>query len=113
MNCGGLDLKQIHGIVCFETQMAKRPQSIEQAIVSRIYGHGRGWVVTPRHFIDLGLRAAIASALKRHTDASRIRQLARGLYDYPREHSEPGTLAPDTYAVAKALAGRDAVRAAR
>jgi hypothetical protein len=90
--------------------MAKRPQSVEKAILSRIHGHGRGWVFTPRHFVDLGPRAAISSALKRHTDASRIRQLARGLYDYPREHNQLGTLAPDTDAVAKALTGRDAVR---
>ena len=39
--------------------------------------------------------------------ARRIRQLARGLYDYPREHNQLGTLAPDTDAVAKALTGRD------
>lgn len=65
---------------------------------------------TPRHFLDLGARPAITSALKRHTDAGRIRLLARGLYDYPKQHPQLGTLAPDMDAVAKALAGRDAVR---
>lgn len=65
---------------------------------------------TPRHFLDLGARPAIASALKRHTDAGCIRLLARGLYDYPKQHPQLGNLAPAMDAVAKALAGRDAVR---
>jgi len=69
-----------------------------------------GWVFTPRDFLDVGPRAAIASALKRHTDAGRIRQLARGVYDYPRTHASLGVLAPSVDSIAKALAGRDAVR---
>lgn len=85
-------------------------QHIEKAIVSRLYGHGRGWVFTPRDFLDLGPRPAVSSALKRQTDTGRIRQLARGLYDYPREHPQLGLLAPDTDAIARALTGRDAVR---
>jgi hypothetical protein len=85
-------------------------QRIERAIVSRIYGHGRGWVFTPRDFLDLGSRPAVSSALKRQTDSGRIRQLARGLYDYPRDHPQLGLLAPDTAAIARALSGRDAAR---
>lgn len=90
--------------------MAKRPQSIEKAILDRVQGHGRGWAFTPRHFLDLATRRAIASAIKRQTDAGRFRQLARGLYDYPRQHPRLGLLAPTPDAVAKALAGRDQVR---
>ncbi len=90
--------------------MAKRSQSIEKAIVDRIHGHGRGWVFTPRHFLDLASRRAIASALKRQTDAGHLRQLARGLYDYPKRHPQLGDLAPGPADLAKALAGRDAVR---
>jgi hypothetical protein len=102
--------KQICGTICFEHTMATRQQPVEKAIVSRIFGHGRGWVFTPRHFLDLGPRPAVSSALKRQTDTGRIRQLARGLYDYPRQHPQLGRLAPDTDAVARALGGRDAVR---
>jgi hypothetical protein len=32
---------------------------IENKIISRIYGHGRGWVFTPNDFIDCGGRSAI------------------------------------------------------
>ena len=90
--------------------MAIRPQSIDKSILDRIHGHGRGWVFTPRDFLDLGARPAIASALKRHTDAGHLRQLARGLYEYPKAHARLGSLAPSADAIAKALAGRDAVR---
>jgi hypothetical protein len=52
----------------------------------------------------------VASTLKRCRESGLIRQLARGLYDYPDKDPELGTLSPTPDAVAKALAGRDAVR---
>lgn len=52
----------------------------------------------------------MASALKRYRRSGLIRQLARGLYDYPDTDPELGTLTPSPDAVAKALAGRHAVR---
>jgi hypothetical protein len=90
--------------------MAKRPQSTEKSILDRIRGHGRGWAFTPRHFLDLGSRPAITSALRRQTEAGTIRQLGRGLYDYPKLHPHLGPLAPTPEALAKAMAGRDRVR---
>jgi hypothetical protein len=39
-----------------------------------------------------------------------IRQLARGLYVYPRTDRELGLLAPSSDEIAEALAGRDALR---
>lgn len=90
--------------------MGKHIQSIDNKIIKRIYGHGKGWVFTPVHFSDLGSRDAVASALRRYRQSGLIRQLARGLYDYPRTDTEFGTLTPSPDAVAKALAGRDAVR---
>ena len=39
-----------------------------------------------------------------------LRRLARGLYEYPREHPELGKLSPDIGKVAKALAGKDRIR---
>lgn len=65
---------------------------------------------TPRHFLDLAPRRAIASALKRQTDRGHLRQLARGLYDYPKQYPKLGLLTPTPDAVAKALAGRDKIR---
>jgi hypothetical protein len=90
--------------------MGKHKQSVDNKIINRISGHGKGWVFTPVHFSDLGSRDAVASALKRYRQSGRIRQLARGLYDYPRSDPDLGILAPSPDAVASALAGRDAVR---
>ena len=90
--------------------MVKMTKTTDNQIISRIYGHGRGWVFTPDHFKDLGSRDAIASALKRHKPAGLIRQLARGLYDYPQVDPQLGLLQPSTDDIAKALTGRDATR---
>jgi len=90
--------------------MGKQIQSIDNKVISRIYGHDRGWVFTPSHFSDLGSRDAVTSALRRHRQAGRIRQLARGVYEYPRTDPVLGMLTPKPDSVAKALAGRDAVR---
>jgi hypothetical protein len=90
--------------------MGKHPQSINNKVINRIYGHGRGWVFTTANFSDLGGRNAIASALKRYLHSGVIRQLARGLYDYPRTDPELGILTPSPDSIARALAGRDAVR---
>jgi len=90
--------------------MKTNQKTTDRQIVERIYGHGRGWVFTPNHFKDLGSRDAIASALKRYKQSGLIRQLARGLYDYPKTDPELGSLQPSTDDIAKALAGRDAAR---
>lgn len=90
--------------------MGKHVQSIDSKLLSRVYGKGRGWVFTPNHFQGIGSRNAIASALKRYKKAGTIRQLARGLYDYPVQHPVLGTVAPSADAVARALVGRDAIR---
>ena len=90
--------------------MGKTSKNTDSQILRRIYGHGMGWVFTPSHFKDLGSRDAIASALKRHKQSGLIRQLARGLYDYPKTDPELGPLQPSVDDIAKALAGRDAVR---
>jgi hypothetical protein len=88
----------------------QKTQTIDQKVRSRIYGHGRGWVFTQRHFQDLGTDAAVESALRRFRAAGSILQLARGLYHYPVEHPSLGTLAPSADAIARALATRDAIR---
>ncbi|MFH2131877.1 MAG: DUF6088 family protein [bacterium] len=90
--------------------MKKRKNTIDSQLISRVFGHGRGWVFTPDHFKDIGSRNAIASSLKRYKQKGQIRQLARGLYDYPKKDPELGLIEPSTDAIAKAMAGRDAAR---
>ncbi len=90
--------------------MLKTSQTIDAQIRSRIYGHGRGWVFTPKHFQSLGGTAAIDSCLRRLKAAGTIRQLARGLYDYPVNDPVLGTVAPSADAIARALVVRDAIR---
>ena len=85
-------------------------QSIHNKAFASIVGHGRGFVFTPSHFSSLGTPPAIGMVLKRLVEAGTIRQLARGLYDYPVKHPKLGDLAPSVDRVAKALAGRDAIR---
>jgi hypothetical protein len=60
--------------------------------------------------LDLGSRDAVDKALSRLATKGTIRRLARGLYEYPREHPELGILSPDIEKVAKALAGKDRIR---
>lgn len=85
-------------------------QSIDERLVSRVYGKKRGWVFTPNHFKDLGSRQAIDLALHRLVDKGTIRRLARGLYDYPKRHAKLGLLSPSPDEVANALKDRDAAR---
>ena len=88
----------------------KTIKTTDNQIISRINGHGKGWVFTPDHFKDLGSRNAISSALKRYKQSGMIRQLARGLYDYPKVDPQLGLLHPSIDNIAKALTGRDATR---
>jgi hypothetical protein len=87
------------------------PQSIEDKIVSRIYGNRRGWVFSQADFADLGSRSAIDLALHRREKEGLIRRVIRGIYDYPR-HSKAlgGPVSPNLDQVAHALARKFAWR---
>jgi len=80
-------------------------QAIEQTILSRIYGRGRGWAFTKTDFVAGFGEANIYQALSSLARAGRIRRVCHGVYDYPR-HSEllGETLSPDIDQVAQALA---------
>ena len=85
-------------------------KSVARNILEMINGHGQGWVFTPASFKAIGNRSAVESALRRHKKAGTIRQLARGLYDYPRTDPQLGVLAPTVDLIAGALEERDVVR---
>ncbi|MFZ4441414.1 MAG: DUF6088 family protein [Syntrophales bacterium] len=82
-------------------------QSIDSKILSRIYGRGKGCVVTPGDFLDLGSRQAVDLVLHRLAKKGTLRRLTRGLYDYPRVDPDLGLLSPTTDAIVKSLKGRD------
>src|SRR5437773_2932175 len=86
------------------------PQSIDSRILARIHRRGRGSVIVPGDFLDLGSRQAVDVALHRLARKGTIRRLARGVYDFPKEHPVLGPLSPSAEAVARALAGRDHTR---
>ena len=88
----------------------KSTQSIDSQILTRIRRRGRGSVLVPADFLDLGSRQAVDLALHRLARKGTIRRLARGVYDYPRQHPTLGTLSPPADAIARALAGRDRTR---
>ena len=84
--------------------------SIEHSIASRIEQRGRGACFTPKAFLDLGSPEAIRITLHRLVKRGFIRRLARGLYDFPKQHPTIGLLSPHPDEVAKALSERDASR---
>ena len=82
-------------------------QTLEDKVIAKIYGLGRGWAFTPKEFASLGDARSVGMGLTRLTRKGTIRRLARGLYDYPREDPGLGLLPPSTDDIAKALKGRD------
>ena len=88
----------------------KSPDSIDSRILASIRSRGSGAVFVPADFLDIGSREAVDLALHRLVRQGVIRRLARGVYDFPREHPVLGPLAPSAETVARALAGRDRTR---
>lgn len=80
-------------------------QPIDDKIISRIYGRGRGWAFTKVDFIAEFGEANIHKALSNLTRANKIRRVSRGVYDYPA-YSEllQQPLSPNIDQVAHALA---------
>lgn len=71
---------------------------------------GRGSVFVPADFLEFGCREAVDVVLHRLIRKGTIRRLARGVYDFPKEHPVLGTLSPSAEDVAMAMAGRDRTR---
>lgn len=84
-------------------------QSIEDRILKRIRGKGRGSVHLSKDFLDFGSRAAVDKALSRLVRKGQVRRLSRGVYDYPRIHPRLGELTPSPDVIAQALARKTGV----
>ena len=86
-------------------------QSVDNQVISRIYGKKRGWAFSKNDFLDLGGDAAIRKALSRLEARGTIRRVLRGVYDYPEISSllnEP--MGPDLNELANALARKSGWR---
>lgn len=80
-------------------------QSINNKLLYRIYGHGRGWVFFPNEFVGSFNRRQIDNALSDLAEEGKIRRICRGMYDYPKYSELLGkTLSPDFDQVAQAFA---------
>ena len=80
-------------------------QSIENKVISRIYGRGRGWAFTKTDFVAEFDEVNLHRALSSLTKAGKIRRVCRGVYDYPRYSALlDRQLSPDLDQVAHALA---------
>jgi len=88
----------------------KQSMSIEGQILRAIRALGHGSVFVPTDFLNFGSRQAVDIALHRLVRKGAIRRLARGIYDFPKEHPVLGKLQPSPETIAEALVGRDCTR---
>jgi len=79
-------------------------KSASDNILRRIRGKQRGWVFTPKNFIDLASRVTIAVTLHRLLKKGIICKLSHGLYNFPVQHPKLGVLSANPDAIAKAIA---------
>lgn len=79
---------------------------VSDTILRRIRAKKRGWVFTPKDFIDIAPRNTIDVTLHRLLKAGLIRKLGHGIYDFPIIHPTLGVLTPNPDLIAKAMASK-------
>lgn len=85
-------------------------RSLQNQILARIRGKGRGCVFSNKDFLDLGDRNPVDKALSRLCAQGIIRRVTTGIYDFPREDKElGGRLSSDIQKVARAIARKNGV----
>jgi len=77
--------------------------SIANKIIQRIRAKKRGWVFTPKHFLDLGTRSNVDFVLHQLVHKQMIRRVCRGIYDFPLTHPKLGILSPSTDNILQAV----------
>ena len=78
---------------------------IADKVISRIYGHGRGWVFVLSDFSDIANPSTIKNILARIANKGIIRRIMRGIYDYPATSKLLNELSPpDPEKIAQAIA---------
>jgi Family of unknown function (DUF6088) len=88
----------------------KHAKSVDSQILAAIKVKGYGTVFVPMDFLNLGSREAVDIVLHRLVQKGIIRRLARGVYDFPKEHPILGQLQPSPEKIAEALVSRDGIR---
>ncbi len=81
-------------------------KSASDSILRRIRAKQRGWVFTPKDFVDIAPRNTIGVTLHRFVDKGIIRKIGHGIYDFPVKHPKLGILSANPDAIAQAVASR-------
>lgn len=91
---------------CSIFNMKSKPfdSTLNQHILRRVARKGRGWAFTPHDFADLGDPRSVGMALTRLVRDSKIRRIARGIYDCPHPHPVLGQTGATADAVVDAVA---------
>jgi hypothetical protein len=80
--------------------------NIQNAMLYRIRGKGRGFVFSAKQFLDLGNRDAVDQVLSRLTKQDYIKRIGRGIYYYPKISPTLGVLSPSISEIAEVLADK-------
>lgn len=75
-------------------------------VLKRIRGKRRGWVFTPKDFVDIAPRNTVDQILFRSVNQGIIRKLSRGIYDLPVIHDKLGLLTPSPDKLAQTIAAQ-------
>jgi hypothetical protein len=80
-------------------------KSIENTILKKIHGNGKGWVFSAKDFANSGSRSAVDLALHRLEHKGKIRRVFRGIYYIPKFSELLGQdLSADIDHIAQAIA---------
>lgn len=90
--------------------MSKKTNNITDTITRRIRAKGRGWVFTPKDFLDIAKQVTVNKTLSRLAQKDIIRRLDQGIYYFPRYHDKIGLLSPSADGLARAIAARSGMK---
>lgn len=79
-------------------------KTYKNKVLKRIRGKRRGWVFTPKDFLDIAPRNTIDQILFRLAKQGVIRKVDRGVYDFPVAHKKLGVLGPSLDKLVKTVA---------
>jgi hypothetical protein len=77
--------------------------NISGKIVQRIRAKRRGWVFSPKDFLNIATRGAVDNVLSRLVKKGLIRRIDNGIYDFPKVIPNIGTLSPKSDDIASVL----------